>query len=167
MKNLLRTLIVVLCISTGLQAGKVSDFTLKDLNNKRMSYTQLKGENLTILDFWATWCKPCIRAIPKLVQTYEKYKERGVQVLGINVDSPRNAAKVKPVSRSLGITYPVLLDMNNEVMTKLHVTVVPTLFIVDKNDEIIFIHRGYKPGDERIVEQELDKILEQDERNKK
>jgi thiol-disulfide isomerase/thioredoxin len=167
MKNLLRTLIVILCISTGLQAGKVFDFKLKDLNYKRISYTQLKGENLTILDFWATWCKPCIRAIPKLVQTYDKYKERGLQVLGINVDSPRNVAKVKPVSRSLGITYPVLLDMNNEVMTNLHVTVVPTLFIVDKNDEIIFIHRGYKPGDERILEQELDKILEKDERNKK
>ena len=87
-------------------AGKIDDFTLKDLNNKRVSFSDLQGENLTIIDFWATWCKPCARAIPELITLYEDYKNQSVQVVGISVDSPRNLAKVKPFVNSMGITYP-------------------------------------------------------------
>ena len=124
-----------------------------------MSYSELKGEKITIIDFWATWCKPCIRSIPKLVELYETYSDQGVQIIGISVDSPRNVQKVKPFSKSLGITYPVLLDINSEVMTKLNVTLLPTLLLVNDQDEIVFIHQGYRPGDEKFIAEELEKIL--------
>jgi thiol-disulfide isomerase/thioredoxin len=147
-------------------ASKVHDFKLKDTENKRVSYSELKGEKITIIDFWATWCKPCIRSIPKLVELYENYVDQGVQVIGISVDSPRNAQKVKPFSKSLGISYPVLLDINSEVMTKLNVTLLPTLLLVNKQDEIVLIHQGYRPGDEQFIAEEIEKILKNDESEK-
>ena len=140
-------------------AAKVHDFKLKDIENKRKSYYELKGKKLTIIDFWATWCKPCVRSIPKLIELYEEFSDQGVQLIGINVDSPRNTQKVKPFAKSLGITYPVLLDINSEVMTELNVTLLPTLLLVDENDEIILIHRGYRPGDEKFLAREIEKIL--------
>ncbi len=140
-------------------AAKVYDFKLKDIENQRTSYYELKGEKLTIIDFWATWCKPCVRSIPKLIELYEEFSDQGVQLIGINVDSPRNTQKVKPFAKSLGITYPVLLDINSEVMTELNVTLLPTLLLVDENDEILLIHRGYRPGDEKFLAKEIEKIL--------
>ena len=140
-------------------AANVHDFKLKDIENKRKAYSELKGEKLTIIDFWATWCKPCVRSIPKLIELYEEFSDQGVQLIGINVDSPRNTQKVKPFAKSLGITYPVLLDINSEVMTELNVTLLPTLLLVDENDEIIMIHQGYRPGDEKFLAREIEKIL--------
>ena len=156
----LKTLVLFFFLSLQFVYGaKLYDFKLKDTENKRMSYSELKGEKVTIIDFWATWCKPCIRSIPKLVELYEEYSDKGVRMIGISVDSPQNAQKVKPFARSLGITYPVLLDMNSEIMAKLNVTVLPTILLVDDQDEIVLIHQGYRPGDEKFIAEEIDKIL--------
>ncbi len=140
-------------------AGKIDDFTLKDLDNKRVSFSDLKGEKLTVLDFWATWCKPCARAIPKLITIYEDFKNEGVQMIGISVDSPRNLVKVKPFVNSMGIPYPILLDYNSELMSRLQVTALPTILIVDDEDEIVFIHWGYRPGDEDVLREEIEKLI--------
>jgi peroxiredoxin len=139
--------------------GTIEDFTLNDLNNKRSSFSDLKGENLTVLDFWATWCKPCARAIPKLIALYDQYKDSGVQIIGISVDSPRNLSKVKPYASSRGINYPILLDTNSELMSKLQITALPTVLVVNARDEIVYVHRGYRPGDEKILQDEIDQLL--------
>lgn len=141
--------------------AKINNFRLNDLDNKAKTYAELKGKKVTVLDFWATWCKPCVRSIPKLVKLHEQYKTRGVQVLGINVDGTRNLPKVKPMAHSLGISYPVLLDLNGQVATELKITQIPTLFLIDENDEIVAIHRGYRPGDEEEWEKEIQKLLPQ------
>jgi peroxiredoxin len=146
-------------------AGKIPDFSLKDLNNKTVSYSQIKGKRLTVIDFWATWCKPCLRSVPELIKLYERYKEEGVQFIGISVDSPRNLSKVKPFANSLGINYPVLLDLNSQVMTELKVTVMPSILIIDEQDEIVFFHQGYRAGDEDVLEQEIKKLLEKTKQN--
>jgi thiol-disulfide isomerase/thioredoxin len=157
-----KILIVLLMLATSILAGKIDDFSLKDLNNKKVSYSEIQGEKLTVLDFWATWCKPCAQAIPHLTELYLNYKDRGVQFIGINVDSPRNISKVRPFANSLGINYPVLLDSNSELMARLQVTTLPTVLFIDPNNEIVYIHRGYRPGDDDIIETEIDKILLQD-----
>jgi thiol-disulfide isomerase/thioredoxin len=159
LKKLIVFLIVSLCfISTA--EGKVKNFRLKNLNNKRVSYSQLKGEKVTVIDFWATWCVPCRRSIPKLVAIHERYREKGVGFIGISVDGPRNLPKVKPHARSLGITYPVVLDINSQIMKELKVVSLPTVLLIDQNNEVVYIHRGYRPGDEDILDKEIQKLLE-------
>ena len=139
--------------------SKIGNFRLNDLDNKSASYAELKGKKVTIIDFWATWCKPCVRSIPALVKLHEKYKTQGVQVLGVNVDGTRNLPKVKPMAHSLGITYPVLLDVNSQVMTDLKVTQLPTILIINERDEIVALHQGYRPGEEAVIEKEIRKLL--------
>lgn len=158
----MRFLLITLILSFGLNSApnKVGNFRLKNLDNRMTSYKELKGEELTIIDFWATWCKPCIKSIPKLVEMSNEFKSEGVNFIGISVDGPRNLAKVKPFARSLGVDYPVLHDINSEVMGKLGVRAVPTLLIVNSEDEIIYFHEGYKPGEERMIEEEIRKLLE-------
>jgi thiol-disulfide isomerase/thioredoxin len=140
--------------------GKISDFRLSDVDNKSVRYAEIKGKKATVIDFWATWCKPCVRSIPKLVQMHQRFKARGVQFIGINVDGVRNLNKVKPMANSLGIDYPVLLDVNSQVMSDLKVTAMPTILLVNEKDEIVARRQGYRPGDEKILEEEIRKLLE-------
>jgi len=145
-------------------AGKMPDFRLQNLDNKTVSYSQLKGKKLTVIDFWATWCKPCVRSIPKLAKLHEQYEKQGVQFIGVNVDGTRNLSKVRPFAHSLNIAYPVLLDVNNEIMNKLKVTAMPTIIIANADDEIVFFHQGYRPGDEKTLEEEIKKLLSASEK---
>ena len=140
--------------------GKIPDFQSKNLQQQTVYYHELKGEKVTVIDFWATWCKPCRSAIPRLVELYQQFREQGVQFLAVNVDGPRNLSKVKPMARALGIPYPVLLDINGEIMKELKVTAIPTLLVVDSKDRVVFFHQGYRPGDEKIIEKELRKLLQ-------
>jgi cytochrome c biogenesis protein CcmG, thiol:disulfide interchange protein DsbE len=141
----------------------VSDFSLPNMENQMQYYTDLKGDRLTIIDFWATWCKPCVHAIPKLNELYKEYDSENVQFIGINVDGPRNLSKVRPFIQALGVEYPVLLDTDQEVMLRLNVSALPTLLIVNNKDEIVYIHEGYQPGDEKLIHEEIEKLLHDNE----
>ena len=133
----------------------VYNFKLKNLDNRTVSYQDLKGENLTVIDFWATWCKPCLKSMPKLVEMNDEFKEQGVKFIGVSVDGPRNLNKVKPFAKSLGINYPVLLDTDNSVMGRLSVRAVPTLLVVNSEDESVYFHEGYGPGEDKVIREEI------------
>ena len=148
-------LLVVLLLGT----GKMPDFRLKNLKNQWQRWGDVRGSRLTVVDFWATWCKPCLRMIPHLETVSRRYASHGVAVVGINVDSPRNLNKVPPMVRQLGIHYTVLLDPNNELMDVLHIQAVPTLLVVDSTGTIQYFHEGYRPGDEVELMKFLNRYL--------
>ena len=158
MRQILAVLLLPLMLGAE-AADTIPDFRLQNLDRQKVSLHDLMGENLTVIDFWATWCGPCIRSIPALVDLSEEYEDQGVRFVGVNVDSPRNLSKVKPFARSLGVTYPVLLDPASELMAALNVTAMPTLLLVNADREVVMVHEGYRPGDEEIVRDEIERRL--------
>lgn len=138
---------------------QVKNFRLNDLDNTSRSFTELKGEKITIIDFWATWCKPCTKAIPELNKIYDSYKDKGVQIIGINCDGPRSINKVAPLASALQIKYQVLTDIDSEVMKDLNINAFPTLIIVNSQGKIVWLHEGFNSGDEKIIIEEIDKNL--------
>lgn len=157
MKTFIMICSIMAC--TLVRAQAVQNFQLKDLENQTRSFTEIKGEKLTLIDFWASWCKPCLKAIPELNKIYEEYKNKGVEIIGINGDGPRSVAKVAPLSQSLQIKYPVLLDINSEVMNNLGLQAFPTLLLVNSEGTIVWIHEGYVTGDAEIIVSEIEKAL--------
>lgn len=145
-------------LQTGI-SGQVFDMELSDINGESTSINTLKGEKLTVLDFWATWCKPCVRSIPELVKLSDEFQSKGVRFIGVNEDSPRNISKVKPFATSLGITYPVLLDTNQELLADLLIDSFPTLVVLDSKGKVIYTHVGYSDGDENIIKEQIEKLL--------
>ena len=123
-------------------AQTVPNFLLKDIDNQMQSFENLKGEKLTLIDFWATWCKPCVKAIPKLNEIYNEYKEKGVNIIGINCDGPRSISKVEPMSKALAIQYPVLLDIDSDLRIDLDINYYPTLVILQYL-EFYLLHQVY------------------------
>lgn len=150
---------MVLLVMPGLVDGQEPGFRLQNLDHRWTTYRDIEGEQLTMLDFWATWCQPCLRSIPELNEIYNAYAERGVSLVGISVDGPRNQSKIKPFVSSMGVDYPILRDVNSELMSELNVTKVPTLLVFNAEGELVFLHEGFRPGDGELLRGELDKLL--------
>ena len=132
---------------------------LENTDNQNVLISDIRGEKLTIVDFWATWCKPCLIAIPELVNIQKEFESEGVQLIGINIDSPRNKSKIKPFANARGLNYPVLLDENQEMMAEMNVVLVPTLIIFDKDGNQVFTHEGFVPGDQDIIREKIIEFL--------
>ena len=141
--------------------AQLPDLELKNLDRQYIRLKDVQGEQLTVIDFWATWCKPCLASIPKINELADEFQNKGVAFWGINVDSPRNQSKVKPFVRSMDIGYPVFLDSDQELMDNLNVSVMPTLLILDHRGKIRFFHEGYQPGDEKIIQEKIQQLLTQ------
>lgn len=148
---------LVLIASVG--RAQLPDVEVRDLERNWVSLTDLKGEKLTVVDFWATWCKACVSAIPKLNVIYAENKGQGVNFVGVNVDGPRNQAKVKPFVNALSINYTTILDPNQELANDLNISVYPTLLVFNSEGKEVFVHEGFNPGDEDIIRAELEKLL--------
>lgn len=147
----------LICCSLQLEAQTVKDFSLKDIQNTNQTFSKLKGEKLTVIDFWATWCKPCMKAIPELNVLYKEFKEKGVSFISINCDGPRSIAKAGPVSQSLQIEYPVLLDIDSTVKTQLNLSAFPSLILVNTKGKVVWIHEGFVSGDEKEIKEQIEK----------
>ena len=114
---------------------KAPDFSLKDLNGKKVEIKQFKGK-IILLNFWATWCGPCKEEIPALEVLPQQFKEKNLVLLTISVDYEG----LKPVQEFMNkhhYTFPVLLDPQGETLDLFEVKEIPTTFIIDKKGGMI------------------------------
>lgn len=153
-------LLLLFVVSISSNAQVVKNYSLRDLDNQVVNLHDLKGESITIIDFWTTWCRPCKKAIPALNEIYETYKEKGVQIIGVNCDGPRTVAKVGGVSNALAIQYPILIDINSDIPNSLNIGSYPTLVILDQKNKIKYFHEGFVPGDEEEIVSAIEKLID-------
>lgn len=140
-------------------AAKAIDFTLKDLNGKTHSLKDEKGK-VVVVNFWATWCGPCRIELPHLNDVYNKLKGGPLTVFGVSVDNDQTVGSVRSVVASQGFKFNVLLDTDNNVVGKYNPEgIIPFTVIIDYKGNVQHVHKGYNPGDERIVEQELRDLI--------
>jgi thiol-disulfide isomerase/thioredoxin len=116
-------------------------FTLRDMNGREVRLADLEGQ-VVLINFWATWCGPCRMETPWLVELQEKYRGRGLRVVGIAVDDPPEA--VPPFAREFGVNYPLLLGREREDVQKAFgpVMVLPMSVIVGRDGRICVRHIG-------------------------
>ena len=132
-----------------------NDFELLDLNGEKVKLSDFKGKTI-ILDFWATWCGPCLKSFPGMQKAVEKYSsDPKVKFLFVNTwerveDKKQNAADFIGDN---GYSFHVLMDDQNEVVEKYSVRGIPTKFIIDKNQKIRFESVGFSGNEERLVEE--------------
>jgi peroxiredoxin len=153
-KNILVIVFWLLAIGGFAQLPKV---TLKDIHGKEVRTDTLSNQGKPfIIDFFATWCKPCNRELDAISEVYEEWqKETGVKIYAVSIDQAQNIHKVKPLVESHGWEYEVLLDPNGEFKRAMGVQLIPYVLIVDGNGNIVYRHQGYADGEEEELRKTL------------
>ncbi len=154
MKTIVHTLTIAASISLGaatLNAASAPDFNLRDLQGERVNLKNLLTKGPVLLDFWATYCKPCVKAMPKLQKIHEKYGKSGLTVLGVNVDGPRGQNRVKPFLRARKVNFPIVLDSDSAVMRRMQVNVLPTTLLITPDGEIALRQVGYHSKNAQVL----------------
>jgi len=111
-----------------LVGGPVPQFELETLNGKLANISDYRGK-VVLLNFWATWCKPCKEEMPEIQAAYDAYRDQGFVVLAINFGEKRE--KAEKLVKEMGLTFPILLDWNVEVAEQHRVVSLPVTFFVD------------------------------------
>ena len=160
-------LIPVLVLIPGAFAasGEIApDFTLENLHGERVTLSDVLADGPVILDFWASWCGPCRKALPALQVLAREYSDE-VTVLTVSIDDPRSRPKIGSTMRSLGLKMPVLLDSDKTVASLYRVVSVPSTFLIASDGGIVTVHSGYRDGDMRLLASELDRLLSEGKTN--
>lgn len=131
-------------------AGTVPSFSLKQLDGTPFRLGDHLKKQVIVLDFWATWCVPCTRALKKLQALREKFPE--VLVLAAAIDDGRTLAEVGPYVQGRGFTFTVLLDSDASVCRMFNPEgAVPYTMVIDRQGAQAYSHSGYLPGDEQAL----------------
>lgn len=115
------------------------DFLLDNLAGKKVGLKEFRGK-VVILDFWATWCPPCRTAIPELVDLQDKYKGKGLVILGISTDIPNRVSdeKLRAFGKRFKINYPILRYNLNVVENYFgrQAPSLPTMYVIDRKGRV-------------------------------
>ena len=161
-------LAILVLISTGLvmlgcstQSTEVDnrnsapDFQFYDPEEKPVFLSDLRGKTV-MLNFWATWCGPCVYEMPYLQQVYQEWSDKGLVLLAINMGE--SSSRVNAFLQRYSVSFPVLLDPGQEVALKYNVSYIPTTFFIDKEGFIQAVKVGPFPN-KKAIEDELNKIM--------
>ncbi len=136
-------------------SGKAApSWTLKDPDGKTVSSDNFKGK-VVILDFWATWCPPCRMEIPNFVELQEKYKEKGLVVVGISLDE--GPSVVKTFMRENKINYPMVMGNSTVAEKYSSDDGIPTTFLIDRQGHVVAKHVGFT--EKETFDKEIQKLL--------
>src|SRR5512145_751502 len=127
-------------------------FSGQTIDNQQINYSQLKGKKVVVLDFWSIYCASCIEEMPKLTAIYNEFKDKGLVIIGVNLDSFGTHRVVKFMDgMETKINFPVIIDKSRQVATAFNAMVLPTTLVIDASGRIRFYHVGYKQGDEKHI----------------
>jgi cytochrome c biogenesis protein CcmG, thiol:disulfide interchange protein DsbE len=141
----------------GLQAP---DFTLPGVrdNEAAVTLSDLRG-NIVYVDFWASWCAPCLRSLPEVNTLYEQYKDQGFSVVAVTIDDPVEDALDFLLDLETPLAYHVVLDQTAEIMDQYAVVGMPTSFLIDRDGVVRMVHKGFREGDTEKLEQALTALI--------
>lgn len=158
-RSFLLVAFLFIALSVSASAQKLTTLTtlLATPAGEQTTVAKLGTGKVTVVSFWATWCKPCKEEMKAMQPVYEKMKDK-VTYIAISIDNTKTMAKVAPYVKSQGYTFPVLLDPNSEVFRALNGTNVPYTLIFNADGTLHSKHDGYLEGDAEKLAQELETL---------
>ena len=163
MKTRIITLLFLIITTTTYSQNKLlPSVDVKTINGKSININSIENNEMPIvINFWATWCKPCKKELNNIAAVYDEWQdETGVKIIAISIDDTRSMSKVAPYVNSVGWEYEVYLDPNGELKRAMGVSTVPHTFLLNSKKEIVWQHRGYVDGDEDELFDEIQNLIE-------
>jgi thiol-disulfide isomerase/thioredoxin len=146
-------------LSVEAKAGALApDFLLRRLDGGELRLSDLRGKAV-IVNMWATWCGPCRKEMPQFVAAYDRYRDRGLEIVAVNVqESP---SIIRPFADDFGIDFPVVLDKRGKVSDKYRILGLPTTYFIDREGVVRGVFLG--PFQERLRGTRVQGAIEEDE----
>lgn len=135
--------------------GKAPNFTLKSMDGETYELSDLKGKAVMV-NFWGTFCEPCRYEMPAIQRQFDKWDKEKVVFLGVNLGESK--VTVANFIEQYKVSFPILLDNNEETRKRYGVTQYPTTFFIGPDGKISDIHKGVM--DDAIIEQKLAAITQ-------
>lgn len=119
--------------------GRTPALALKDMQGQPRTLEEFRGK-VVIVNFWATWCEPCVNEMPSLQKFNDRHADKGLTVVGVNLGE--GAARIKAFTDKTGTTFPILLDRDGVAKKFWRVNGVPATFVLDSAGRIRYTHTG-------------------------
>jgi peroxiredoxin len=149
-------------LSNGKSQVAPPDFELSTVDGRSERLSEHLGKEVVLLDFWATFCEPCLAGMPHLETLYRQHKAEGFVVLGIDIDGPDSVAQVKNAVSKLGVSFPILLDQETRVVALYNPkTSAPYSVLIGRDGRILKKQEGYTTGDAAAVDRDVVAALAQ------
>jgi peroxiredoxin len=141
---------------------RAPDFTGRDTAGQTFRLSDHLGREVVLLDFWATFCEPCKAEFPHLRAMYDAQKAKGLLVVGVAMDGPETSADLPAFVKRFGIDFPVVVDDDSRIASLYNPKKsMPLSVLIDRTGAIAVVREGYNPGDEKLVEADVEKALDQ------
>jgi peroxiredoxin len=140
-------------VHTGTRA---TDFALRDTRGRTLRLSDYLGKDAVLLDFWATYCEPCLAEMPHLEHLYEENADKGFVVIALSMDGPETVAEVRSLASRNGLTFPVGLDEDSHASSLYDPKKsAPFSVLIDKQGNVVRVREGYNPGDEVLLARDV------------
>lgn len=163
MKKSVFAFFLLLLAGFGVAQAQLPAVTLKSIDGATVQSETLSNDGKPfIIDFFATWCKPCNRELSAIAEVYDEWQEEtGVKIYAVSIDQGQNINKVKPLVDQNEWEYEVLLDPNSELLKALGGQMIPFVVVIDGKGNIASKHSGYTDGAENELLEEVKKLIGQ------
>ena len=159
-KIIISALALFISCSTYSQSRTLPSIKVGTLDGNSINIQEIENDgNPIVINFWATWCKPCKKELNNISEIYEDWQdETNVKLVAISIDDSRSMSKVGPYINASDWEYDIFLDPNGELKRAMGVSTVPHTFLLNGKKEIVWQHRGYVDGDEDKLFSEIKKL---------
>lgn len=127
-------------------------------DNATTDLDQLKGKILYV-DFWASWCGPCAKSFPFMNEMHQQLKDKGLEIIGVNLDENPEDAKEFLTKYPAEFTVMADASQDKKCAQDFAVKAMPSSYIIDQNGKVHHVHLGFKPGEAEEVRQMVEKLL--------
>jgi thiol-disulfide isomerase/thioredoxin len=149
----------VLLLGTLAAYGATDGVVLTGLDGKSVRVDSLLAEGPVVLNFWATWCKPCRLEMPQLEKIHKDLGPRGVHFAAISLDSKSSEKRLVQYIQKYGVSLPVYRDGEGKLARLFNVAAIPTTVVLNQEGKIHHKTRGYRPGDEVLLKKKIEVLI--------
>ncbi len=128
----------------------------RDLSGNAVSLQAHRG-SVVVVDFWASWCEPCGHAMPAMERIYQRYRSRGLVVIGVSVDQSADNARTF-LSRT-HVSFPIVHDASHTFASRFSPPTMPSTYVIDRQGVVRHVHAGFRQGDAARLEQMIRELL--------
>jgi len=143
--------------SSRLLGDEAPDFTAELLKGEEITLSEHEGSEVVVLDFWATWCPPCKKAMPHLEAISEDYSDKSVAVYAVNQKESKK--KIRRFLDQQDLSLTVVLDKQSRIARDYNVRSIPHTVLIGKQGTVQATHSVYKPNMEKVLSRQIDTLL--------